>query len=356
MDINKIIFTTDILRVGKDRLKNPQQINTEWVKTLFGPYLEEIFNCNSILITGDSEDGIANRIQIFKELSEVISIEGWAKHYNSKRAVEVTKSFLDPILPNSLVITFEAAPYLIDVLESTDTKYLDFTIHPLRFMNDYMFGVRTNIDWVRDRIFSTMPSENSFYKQAHIIKSRSVRVYRHDLPAPSSALFIGQTEVDASLIDNGKMIAINDIEDTLLDLSTQHESLYYKGHPHSKNRQELKNMVNKIKNCHWIEVNIYDALSSDRFADIYSFSSSALKEAKYFNKKSHRILSSPDLFEMPKSSTLLKNNYIPAHKDIISREYWEYLFSNKSSKEQYVESSIITESPIKYMLNMKWGK
>ena len=55
--------------------------------------------------------------------------------------------------------------------------------------------------------------------------------------APESCVFVGQTEVDRSLIVDGKFSQLADFRDELSELAEQYTSIYFKPHPYTEDKR-----------------------------------------------------------------------------------------------------------------------
>ena len=65
-------------------------------------------------------------------------------------------------------------------------------------------------------------------------RARTTRIMRGTLPIEGSAWFMGQIEIDSSLICNGTIATEETVENALIELSSIYPKVYYKRHPHSK--------------------------------------------------------------------------------------------------------------------------
>ncbi len=352
----KVIFTPDLLRVDENpqnKLKNTQRINVEWLYALFAKRIKENLNIDPFILCGDKTNSLFPRIEVYKELDLFINVESWAKIFEGTFGIEVLEKHLLRTFEDSLVIGFELPPYMINIFVKHNIPYIDTTIHPVRYLPDYILGVRSNIESIQHKLEVTSFREDLFVEFADISKALTVRKYRNNLPKPSSALFLGQTAVDASLIYNGKLAGLEEIRETLLNLSIKYENVYFKAHPHSKIISTLKQLTNSISNVHWYEVNIYDALGIDKFDLITSLSSGTLYEAKYFGQRTKKILPTVEKFDL--SSVEDKNRlYFPVCSQIFGVEYLQYLFEKTDTFSPIFPK--VWENALKSTLSMKWGK
>lgn len=354
--MKKVLFTSDLLKIDdrkQDVYSNPQEINIDWIYALFSKNLDIFGQCQTIKLLG-TEDGFNSiRWNTYNSLGLPMTSNSWALLYEGEYGLEVISEILLPYLNDiHLVVGFELPPYLIKILNLNKISYIDFTIHPIRFLPDYIFGVRSNIPSVQQKLeFSQIP-ETLIYDFARISKSRTTRIARNASIAPNSVLFLGQIEIDSSLIQNGCIATQEDIENALIELSMIYPKVYYKAHPHVKNLEQLKKSISKINKCQWFEMNIYDALAQDSFSLVATMSSGSAYEAIYFDKKIKTYLDVKKHFDL--SNPIKEEVYYPIYKDIFNISYWDYLFNNASHGNFSKPDPF--EGALKFSLNMKWGR
>ncbi len=355
--IKKVLFTGDVLRIDENpnfKLINTQLINIEWIFALFSQKIKNNFGIEPNIISGNEYGDTFSRIELYKELSLLMNVDSWAKIFEGNYGTKVIEKYLIKFFHDAFIVGFELPPYMINFFIKYDLPYIDMTIHPIRYLPDYILGVRSNIEIIRNKLESTAFNENLFVEFADISKALTTRKYRNNLPEPSSALFLGQTTVDASLIYNGKMTGLREIRETLLNLSLKYENVYFKAHPHSKIVPTLKKLVDSISNVSWYEVNIYDALAIDRFDLITSLSSGTLYEANFFGQKTVKVLPTIEKFDLSCKEENKNKLYYPACPQIFASEYWQYLLGD--SNKFIAEFPRSWEGALKSTISMKWGK
>ena len=317
LSFDRIVITSDIFKIddrNKDKYINPQRVNSDWLNVLISGLIADKTNVDTIdLIHGDEGGYESLRWKLYSQCELPLDSQSWASIYEGVDYYEVVEPIIKEAFKNSLVLSFEASPCMIKAMSENNIPYLDFSIHPVRFLPDYMFGIRSNVFEWQKRIESKAVSESIFEDFARISKARTARLMRGKLPVEGSALFMGQIEIDSSLIANGVIATQEDIEDSLIELCALYPKVYYKRHPHSKIEAELKKMVSKIRNCEWIDVNVYDAFGCGRFDMIATMSSGSATEAKYFGIKSKWMLDRKDYFNI--DLEIKSEIYFPIYED-----------------------------------------
>ncbi|WP_269586052.1 hypothetical protein [Roseibium sp. Sym1] len=353
--INKIIFTSDIYKIddrSSDHFRSPQSINIDWLHVLFSGFLESLLGVQSEKFSGEEINSRINRLFFFETLGRPVSSQAWASFYESTLEPEFQSRLAD-YFKDSFVVGFELPPYLINLFNQENVTFVDLSIHPVRYLNDYVFGIRSNEQGLQQRAMKARVPDDVFFDFARLCAARSARVFRNDRPSAGSALFLGQIEVDASLICNGGVYGLEELEASLIDLRRSYSKVYYKFHPHRKDRTSVEDVISKIGGCELIDANVYDLLSCRELSLVTGFSSSAIHEARYFGRSAERILPTRDLFDL-RGEQQDPVAYAPAPRDILQFEYWEYLVSGKADFSQTLPT--IADDALKYSLNQKWGR
>ncbi len=351
------ILCSDLLRIdegGKIGLNNPQLKNLKWIETLFGKHIKNSFDIDTIKsITGDEDGFYGVKGLIYSRLALPYNIESWASLYEGEVGFDIISEVLDAQFEDcSLVVGFELPPYLIKYLELREIIYIDFTIHPIRFLPDYMLGIRSNSEDIYSKLQKVTLDKEVIEGFADVSKARSARILPADKYEKDSAIFLGQTEVDSSLIKDGVMCSYEDIENSLIELSMVYPHVYYKIHPYNKNQEKIKNIVGKIKNCKWVDINVYDAFYDGLFSLVASMSSGALVEASYFGCKTKSFLGYRECFnlESDKKSII----YYPIYKDFLKKDFWSWIAGKIDNFSPAVLDPY--DGAVKFSLNMKWGR
>ena len=289
LNFKKIIFTSDILRVDnreKNRLPNPQSINIDWIYNLFFPSLYS----NLPRVPIQKEPGDINfRLEVYKSLDLGFNSSSWAQVYEFISDEKIREKFAD-LFRSALIISFELPPYLIDIFHEYKIKYIDFSIHPIRFLDDYVLGFRSNIEELYNRANLRILTSKLIEPYVCVSRARSARVYRKRKLVSGAAVFLGQMDIDSSLIYNEKFFGLPELKITLLNLSMQYPRIYYKFHPHLKKKSSILEIINGIRSVEIIDVNIYDLFSAPEISLYSSFSSGSLHEARLFGCKTDRII------------------------------------------------------------------
>lgn len=197
-----------------------------------------------------------------------------------------------------LLIFFEASEKTLK--KCANHNYINISIHPIRFCEDLMFSIKTNMDYE----FSIDEVSDSHIKSiAQIIKSRLGWTDFRD-----STMIIQQLPNDESLYQDNKYYTFKDFDKELLKLSKKKLGrVFYKTHPYIdkiKKQFELTDLLffrnnyseekylknffnfNKISTTK----SFYETLNDFNINKVISLSSSVSVESNYFHIEAINLL------------------------------------------------------------------
>lgn len=355
MKYRKIIFTNDYLRVYEAQsnlFETPFKNNLRWIKELVGNAISEALNIQDLeYFTADESGAKSIRWRVFNDLTLPFSMSSWCCIFEQVDVSESIKMELKDIFRDSLVISYESSPALLKLYNELGIDYIDIAIHPIRFLDDYVFAIRSNIEHVRLNLVKYKIKDEVCREKARVYKAKSARLdVFQKLPA-CSALFVGQMDQDSSLIENGRMISLDEVKMHLEEISSNYPKIYYKKHPHNKNTKSIIEFIEKLERIEAVEWNIYDALGSGVFSKVISISSGVLHESKYFDCDSKRLSQARDYYsvnEVQDEFTYHGILRLPMIKD-----FWESIFYNTPYADKYLYDPYA--GAMQKSLNVTWG-
>lgn len=358
--IGPALFTADLYKVDSrlaERLPNPQAINVEWIFALFGGLIEGITGQHSGALIEEAYPSPLARLAVYRRLGLEFSSAGWAALYEDL-GDPVIESQIAERFAGRLAVVFEMPPYLEAIFARHGIPFVALCIHPIRFLPDYMFGIRSNVPEISARLCELAVPPSVFGDFARISAARTVRVFRSRALHPGAAVFCGQIEIDSSLIHGGRIYGEEDIEAALLDLLGQHERVYFKAHPHLKKVDQYKDMVAKLRRCEWLEANIYDLFARPEIELFAGLSSGSLFEAKVFGRRSRAYIARRpwvDLEGAPPGRILEDGLYVAAPPSIFLESFWAYVLGY-TDRQPEPSGFDPTHCALRDSLNMKWGR
>jgi hypothetical protein len=297
--IDRIVITGDVRRPA------PQRSNIEFLFGLIRKQVEWITG-----IIPECHSTYANEKEL-ETLTEWIDFERpipikdkryylWDKFGESK----------------TLYIGFEMSSTAVYQASQLGIKLINICIHPVRFMDDLVFALKIT--------GSDIDSEFLVSNEQMEIEASMMQSAMACVPGIScddgSILIIGQTPYDRAVIENGSVRSLYNYQEEIRKIVSLYKRVMYKSHPSNKNDSDLifTNGFGLFRNVIFAsEINIYRLLSEPHIHAVCGLSSSVLDEAKFFNKKVHR---------------LMKKNWSDGYAPISARtflgmDFWKYLLS-----------------------------
>lgn len=278
--IKKIIITGDILRTSGTRPGN-QNTNINWFFNLVAPLIQRAVRDVTIERLLSTADPQTFNVEHFYRLNGMeVSIANWAELFDSPSVAPQAEAYFADYFRDCLVIGYELPVVFTRLLTRAGSACLNAILHPVRFLDDVFFGLTSNMPAINAKLQAYRLNEEAFYAAAAFHKATISRL-RPLAMQPDSALLVGQTEVDRSLIQNGRIVSLLDYQDEIAALRRQHQALYFKPHPYAGQNDAVQRFVKAI-NAQITGENVYYLLCQDSTRAAYGVSSSVILEAGYF--------------------------------------------------------------------------
>lgn len=210
-----------------------------------------------------------------------------------------------------------------------------------------MFSLNSNNKNIQKQIEKYKISEKKIFKQASVVKDQcsffmpqmTIKLKKN------SALLLGQLFQDKSVIKNNSFLTLLDYKKELKELAIQYSKIYFLKHPlmSSKDFQIILDGLKDIANIQYIEkVNTYHLLSQTEIKAVIGLSSSVLKEAQYFGKKSIYLY-----------KPVLNDNYIHIYKKIYTSKFWNTILDLSVNKKNI--KYLVHDNYMRYNFNIYYA-
>ncbi|MGZ8216588.1 hypothetical protein [Methylomagnum sp.] len=321
--IKKILVTGDILRVNEQG-KPTQTININWLYHLVRPSLE-LLSGLPISPVALSGDGACLAKQLYSINRLPLGLNSWVKLFN-KRPNAREQALIHEVFQDSLVVSFELPEIIRMGLEELEIPYVDFTIHPVRFMDDLVFGLRSNIVGLAGEMLDSVVYEEEMHVAAGVALASLSRLPRikECEEGDDLALFACQTTDDKVLIKNGRLTLAEDFLDDFAELSAAHSKILVKPHPYAKQNNVVIALTRLFPNTELIDANFYHLLSHDSISHVYSLTSSTSIEAAYFGKIGVHLGNYPYAFS---DENGYGGHYLTIRPEIYAPKFWRSVLS-----------------------------
>ena len=322
---SKIIVTGDIFR-SDPHGNGSQDININWLHAALKPCLNLATSLPVEKHLFSQQDASLTKCG-YQMLNEATSLQSWAKLFKTK---EFSEEFLMSVwlsFRNSLVVAFELPENLRYALDILNIPFVDIIIHPVRFLDDIVFGVRSNNREISQLLCQYLIPDESILIQAGIVLASVSRLGRIKIPG-RAALFAGQTTDDKVLINDGKFYQVGDFIDRLSAVANEYDTLVIKAHPYSKDPFEATSISRLFENCLVVDNNFYFLMSHENIEAVYSISSSTSIEARYLGKQGHHLADYPFRFTEEFNDAEFKlGSFFTVDDAIFSADFWRNILS-----------------------------
>lgn len=291
-DFERIIVTGDAFRAtfnaGKE-ITLTQRGNVEWLHEMLLAPLQQTTGLQPEL------DHLFRRADAAPLLDAIAAaaIDGhpselWARGFDSAELLNAHFGELLKHYDRSLVLGFELSPGFRAILQSRGIAYVDFEVHPIRFMPDLMFCVNSNLEPLMTRLETLCIADECIRLQASLMRARQRKTgVWNGAPA---LLFTAQVARDRSMIQDSRMVSLADYADEFLAEASRHQLVVAKPHPLQPFDPPTREVLAQVPDLRLYEGNLYDLLASGRVGKLITLSSSSGFEAPYFRIESHRMM------------------------------------------------------------------
>jgi hypothetical protein len=293
--IKRIVVTGDFLRLNANGDAS-QSVNIKWLYHLIRPALQRVGALPiSVLVATGDERCFARQYYEISGLPP--SLDSWVKLFNVHPDTRALAAIHDR-LHDALVIAFELPEGIRSALDSLEIPYVDFTVHPARFLDDLLFGVRSNVPGLGEVLSEFVVFDEEISLAAGLAMATLAKL-PHVAPVAgfeNVALFAGQTTDDKVLIRNGKLLESNEFLDQFSALCQSHSKVLVKPHPYAKDNPMVVALTRLFHNTELISTNFYHLLAQEPITHVYSITSSTSIEAAYFDKRGVHLAHYPYAF------------------------------------------------------------
>jgi hypothetical protein len=210
----------------------------------------------------------------------------WARLFSAPELLPEVEALLAP-LHADMVLGWELSPNMVRALTRRGVPVIDMSLAPLRFAPDLFLRLRASrADWAASLAALAVPPQEIEAAAARV--REAVAPAR---PAPGAALlFVGQTDLDASLIEDGRLAGIGRHLDRLGGMLGGGRVLLLKPHPHGERHDAVRMLHRVFPQARIVTDSIYTLLSDPAVAGVVTLSSSVAQEAPWFGRTAEALL------------------------------------------------------------------
>lgn len=218
------------------------------------------------------------------------SLEAWAAWTDR---LPVDSSFIEALAPElegALVIGYEMPPAMIDALQTLGRPWVDVVLHPVRFMPDLVFALRTNLPQWHEVFLQHQLQEEAMTRQAAWIAAKVAWMAPPESLTPGCALLLGQVGIDRAVVSAGRFASLADHLSTLHALCVEHPQVLFKPHPYGVGPDRSAQAVAAFAAIQSTQANFYHLVAQPEVELVVALNSSGLHEARHFGKQARSLI------------------------------------------------------------------
>ncbi|MGZ8969763.1 MAG: hypothetical protein ACXW2W_11230 [Telluria sp.] len=316
--IEKILVTGDFIRQSANG-GSSQNGNIRWLFNLIRPALEisTAIPCSPLFFGGGA--GCAGS-RIYEANNLPSDFNSWIKLFNKSPSAR-DLAIIHDVFDGALVVAFELPEIIRKGLDALGILYVDFTIHPARFLDDLIFGARSNISGFASALTQWVTYDDEIHIHAGLAMASLSKLppIKECIGGESIAIFAGQTSDDKVLIKGDRLMGVDEFMSSFAEISANHDKILVKPHPYAKNNPIILALTRLFPNTQLVESNFYHLLAHDNVQYVYSITSSTSIEAAYFGKQGRHLAPYPYYFTDQDTDS---GAYLTIRPELYLPEFW----------------------------------
>lgn len=282
-----------------DPYRGDQAINIEKLKNIFSPVFRQL--------------GVAVSAYVF-DINFESEQDRWVPAWEKTLMVYPECALESMDLRDCAVIGFEVPDAELKYLSGKNVPWINFCIHPLRFLDDLYFDVASSFSFNMEGMVAS-----SGLIEVCVNRFKKYKGIRNGAFIPKTLLIAGQDSVDRSIYFDGKFCQIDDYLRELDSLVGDFDRVLYKPHPAHRSQRVAEILGSRYGAIECAELNIYDLLANQDVDAVCAISSSVLTEAPFFGVKSIFLDSRARRYGPPIDYKALLDNF----------DFWQKGFLNR---------------------------
>ncbi|SCM74312.1 conserved hypothetical protein [uncultured Pleomorphomonas sp.] len=292
MPKSKLILTGDIFRpfLVNNRWESATWKNVRWLNGIIGSAASlagwEVSTVSwDPALTRDHQD--VDVREIYDAVKLPLNVEGWCGLISQPALPASIESRLLSLFGADLVVGYEMPEHLLRLLNRAGIAVIDVVLHPVRFLDDIIFALRTNRQDIHARLLRHEIQRNEMVRQAGFIKAKAAWMKPPLSLSPGALLLLGQVDTDRAAVDTstGRLRNLADHAEGLLELIVRSSTTLFRPHPYQPTDSKSFALVKRLQSVRLTNANYYHLLSQNEIETVCALNSSGLVEAELFGKE-----------------------------------------------------------------------
>lgn len=293
----------------------------------------------------------------YRALGLPLSTDGWA---HLAGLAEIDAELADALLApfrDSLVVGYEMPDLLLALLDEAGIAVVDLVLHPLRFLDDLVFALRTNRPEIHALLLANELDAELPALSAGRIRSKAAWMAPPLPLSPGTVLILGQVARDRAALDaeTGRFAHLGEHGAELLDLVTGASMALFKPHPYDQAASPSQVAMRAFGSVQRTEANLYHLLAQDEVEAVVALNSSGLDEAAVFGKRA--VWLRPPLYAFGRTSPGPAGGFgeaVPQDGAWTEPAFWRLLAAGTAQPVSPI-SGMPRPNRLRKSMNADWG-
>ncbi len=294
---------------------------------------------------------------LYETLDDPLSLGSWARLCSRESAPDELVHWLEPFVADALVIGYEMPEVMGDALRKLGRPYIDLILHPLRFMPDLVFAMRTNVPGHQHVLECFRLPESSIRRQASLICAKAAWMAPPRPMPPETALVLGQVASDRAMITaDGAFTSLADHVESLHELCFDRPLVLYKPHPYARGNDPSGTAVQRLPAIQVTNANFYHLLAQPEVDTVAALNSSGLFEARCFGRETRQFI--PSLYDFESSflpAAGRPGSPVPLTGAWTQTDFWQCLLLGKDEPAPAARPPVLEPNRLRRSMNADWG-
>lgn len=305
---SRIVITGDLLRPFpvEDGWEGATWKNIRWLSALLRPLLPDTAPAPTTLawdaLMPAGTGALFDTPALYDALGEPLNLQSWARLAQRDTAPDALVEALREPLQGALVIGYELPPVLLDAFRQLQLPVIDLILHPLRFLPDLVFAMRTNVPAFHQVLQGHALDPSEVTRQVGLIQAKAAWMPPPEPMPPGTALLLGQVASDRAMVQaDGRFARLEDHLGELHRLCAEHPLVLFKPHPYAAHDPAAHAVLQQLPCIVRTSANFYHLLAQPELDAVMALNSSGLVEARAFGRRAHQLV--PFLYDFDSSQT-----------------------------------------------------
>lgn len=245
---------------------------------------------------------------------------GWCDLYSAMHQRKRLTRCFRPMRDFDLIVGYELSPNQIHFLSENDKPLIDIRIDALRFSAGAFFSVRTNHPGLAVALSQFHVSDDEFLAEAGFLRAQLDRSRNDAICTGTDLVFVGQIDVDTSLIADSCIARIERFLPDLVALMQTHDRMVLHLHPLARENTDVTELLSAFPQAVVGRGSVYAAVCHRATRTVVTLSSSVAEEARLLGKPAICLLR-PDISQDALGPTLCRGTF-RVDQVLSTRPFW----------------------------------